>query len=281
MPNSSAKLATPPATVPPRAGWAARLGGALARYLAGRSKGGGGGTPSDLAHLAACLKPADVLLVEGESRFSTGIKYLTQSTWSHAALYVGEALSPLAEAGQPGADRACFVEADVVHGVRAVGLQAFAGLHVRICRAVSLSPADADAVIAHAVARLGHRYDLQHIFDLVRWLLPMPPVPTRWRRRMIALGSGDPTRAMCSTLVAEAFQSVRYPILPRVESRLSDDPACADCVSEILHIRHHSLFVPRDFDVSPYFEVIKPTLVGFDHHVLMWADRPAVVENAA
>ena len=35
---------------------------------------------------------------------------------------------------------------------------------------------------------------------------------------------------------------------------------------EILHIRHHSLFTPRDFDLSPYFSIIKPTLEkGFDH----------------
>jgi hypothetical protein len=110
----------------------------------------------------------------------------------------------------------------------------------------------------------------------------MPPVPARWRRHLIALGSGDPTRAICSTLVAETFQSVRYPILPRVQRRLSDDPACAGCVSEILHIRHSSLFVPRDFDVSPYFEVVKPTLAGgFDHHALSWSDRPAEPEAPA
>jgi hypothetical protein len=48
---------------------------------------------------------------------------------------------------------------------------------------------------------------------------------------------------------------------------------CPACVDEILHVRHHSLFVPRDFDVSPYFEVVKPTLaVGFDHRSLRWSD---------
>ncbi|WP_372639239.1 hypothetical protein [Fodinibius sp.] len=41
---------------------------------------------------------------------------------------------------------------------------------------------------------------------------------------------------------------------------------------EILHIRHHSLFAPRDFDVSPYFQIIKPSIFnGFDHHALTWA----------
>ena len=46
----------------------------------------------DPASLHACLRPGDVLLVEGRSRLSLAIKYLTQSTWSHAALYVGDAL---------------------------------------------------------------------------------------------------------------------------------------------------------------------------------------------
>ena len=110
----------------------------------------------------------------------------------------------------------------------------------------------------------------------MRWLLPTPPVPVRWRRRLLALGSGDPTHAICSTLVAQAFQSVHYPILPSVELRPSEDPACQACVNEVLHVRHHSLFVPRDFDISPYFEVVKPTLAaGFDQHALQWADPGA------
>ena len=29
---------------------------------------------------------------------------------------------------------------------------------------------------------------------------------------------------------------------------------------EILHIRHHSLYTPRDFDLSPFFRVVKPTI---------------------
>jgi hypothetical protein len=72
-------------------------------------------------------------------------------------------------------------------------------------------------------------------------------------------------------LIAQAFESVRYPILPEVVFERSDDPACNDSYQEVLHIRHHSLFVPRDFDVSPYFQIIKPTIEqGFDPHLLTW-----------
>lgn len=267
-----AELASPPRL-------AERLGTALARFLAAPRHVHVASAPVDLAHLEACLRPADVILVEGQTRFSTGIKYLTQSTWSHAALYVGERLG---ERRTAAGARSCVVEADVVEGVRGVGLDTFAGLHLRVCRPVSLTPAEADAVADHAIARIGHLYDLKNILDLVRWLLPTPPVPLPWRRRMIFLGSGDPTRAICSTLVAEAFQSVHYPILPRVETRSAEDPMCPACVKEILHARHHSLYVPRDFDVSPYFQVVKPTLaVGFDHHALEWAERPKKKEVVA
>jgi hypothetical protein len=139
-----------------------------------------------------------------------------------------------------------------------------------------LSEADAHRVVDYVMARLGQRYDLKNVFDLARYLLPTPPVPGPWRRRLLALGSGDPTRAICSTLVAEAFQSVPFPILPVVRLESAATPECHDCMREIFHIRHHSLYTPRDFDVSPYFEVIKPTLAnGFDYHQLAWeADPP-------
>lgn len=39
--------------------------------------------------LLKSLQPGDVLLVEGNTRISAAIKFLTQSTWSHAALYLG------------------------------------------------------------------------------------------------------------------------------------------------------------------------------------------------
>ena len=51
---------------------------------------------------------------------------------------------------------------------------------------------------------------------------------------------------------------------------------------EILHIRHHSLYAPRDFDVSPFFAIIKPTIeTGFDYKKMTWAldDPPANEEQ--
>ena len=246
----------------------------LGRYLSEQRPTPGTAAPTDMAMLLACLRPGDVVLVEGQSRISTAIKYLTQSTWSHAALYTGW---PVGGFDARGMERS-FVEADLEEGVRAVSVAAFEGFHCRICRPVGLDVAELAAVITFVTARLGHRYDLRNVLDLARYLLPTPPVPVRWRRRLLALGSGDPTRAICSTLIASAFQSVRYPILPLIESLPSSDPQCAGCVEQILHVRHHSLYVPRDFDVSPYFEIVKPTLArGFDHRLLRWKAVPPVL----
>ena len=242
-----------------------RLGMRLSRYLSEPGHTAGTAAPTRMDLLAQVLQTSDVLLVEGTSRVRSAIKYLTQSTWSHAALYVGKSASGESQ----------FLEADMVHGVRLVPFSHFTGFHCRVCRPVSLSEADRQAVCDFALARLGLHYDMKNIVDLVRYLLPNPPVPMRWRRQMLSLGSGDPTRAICSTLVAEAFASVNYPILPTVETLPATDllgNPHAGSSRELLHIRHHSLYVPRDFDVSPYFQIIKPTMeVGFDHRFLTWA----------
>lgn len=246
-------------------GW---FGSHLARYLSTEIHQHGSAPPTQAARLLATLQPGDVLLVEGHSRFSSAIKYLTQSTWSHASLYVGA--EALAHTGAPHSH--CFIEADVAEGVRSAGVELYEGYHTRICRPIGLQADDVARLMAYAVARLGHRYDLRNVWDLARYLLPTPPVPLRFRRRMLILGSGDPTRAICSTLIASAFQSIGYPILAMIRSASRDSPDCPGCVQEILQVRHHSLFAPRDFDVSPYFAVVKPTLEqGFDFHALEWA----------
>ncbi len=247
--------------------WTA-IGRTLARYLEQPVSEYEPFSVNDPQTLRRVLRPADVLLVEGDRRISVAIKYLTRSTWSHAAVYVGDVLGGQAVGGE-----ACsLVEADLVEGVIAVPLSRYARLNTRICRPVGLTTADRDRVVEKALAAVGSAYDLKNVIDLARYLLPQPPVPVRWRRRMLALGSGDPTRAICSTLIAQAFQAVRYPILPhvRVEGAYRGGRYTE---REILHIRHHSLFAPRDFDLSPYFAIVKPTLeVGFDYRRLEWGD---------
>lgn len=216
--------------------------------------------------LMRILRPADILLIEGgNSKVSTAIKFLTQSTWSHAALYVGDQLGARTVDGMPHV----LVEAELGEGVISAPLSKYADYNVRVCRAKGLEPEDRMAVIRYAIDRIGHKYDLRNIIDLMRYMMPTPPVPVRWRRKLIGLGSGDPTRAICSTLIAQAFQSVRYPILPTVE--VFDD---GEERREVLTARHYSLFAPRDFDLSPYFDVVKPLIAeNFDYRAIHWAGQ--------
>ena len=245
-----------------------KLGRMLAWYLTKPRPRRAQAATSPHATLAGSLEPGDVLLVEGNRRVSVAIKYLTQSTWSHSALYVGDALGPIDAKMRPGKEPRVLIEADLRAGVRAVPLSRFEGLHTRLCRPVGLSPEDLKKVIDFAVGSIGEAYDLKNLVDLVRYLLPTPPVPTRWRRRMIALGSGDPTRAICSTMIAQAFGLVRYPILPTYRPPRPGSPD-TEAQEELLQIRHHSLYVPRDFDISPDFALVKPTIAhGFDDRKL-------------
>ena len=251
----------------------------LGRYLAARLEDPSPGfrpyAYGDPEGVRRTLRPADVLLIEGNQKIATAIKYLTQSTWSHAAVYVGTAAGALASDREP----LSLIEANLGEGVVAVPLSKYASFNTRICRPVGLTEVEQQQVVSFVLDRIGQQYDTRNIVDLARYLLPTPPVPVRWRRPMLALGSGEPTRAICSTLIAQAFQSVRYPILPKIERASDENSANGYSRQEILHIRHHSLFAPRDFDLSPYFQIVKPTLEqGFDYRGLRWSEENASAE---
>ena len=247
------------------------VGRVIARYLQKPVHGYEPFTPSDPDALRHSLQPGDVLLVEGNNHIAGVIKYLTQSTWSHSALYVGPMQGRATADGEPHV----LIEANIGDGVVSAPLSKYTRFHTRICRPVGLTEADCAVVCAYAVERIGFAYDLKNIIDLMRYLLPLP-VPHRWRRRLLALGSGDPTRLICSALIADAFRAVRYPILPKIKLTGSRQAR-----EEILEIRHSSLYCPRDFDISPYFNVVKPTIArGFDYKSLQWADLSRPPEAA-
>ncbi len=249
-----------------------RVGRHIAAYLQKPASGYEPFTPPDPEALRATIRPGDILLIEGRTHIAGVIKYLTQSTWSHAALYVGPIDGQTSMSGEP-----CdLVESNLEAGIISVPLSTYFAYHTRICRPVGLSLEDRETVCDYAVERIGLQYDLKNIIDLGRYLVPLP-VPQRWRRRMIELGSGDPTKLICSALIARAFGAVGYPILPAIERVES-----AQARQEIYHIRDSSLYCPRDFDISPYFAVIKPTIeMGFDYKTIKWsADASKAAERA-
>ena len=164
-----------------------------------------------------------------------------------------------------------LIEANIDEGVVSAPLSKYLHCQTRICRPVGLSDADCEKVCRYASERIGLGYDFKNVIDLMRYLFPWP-VTQRWRRRTIALGSSDASRIICSSLIAQAFDAVRYPILPKI-TRVDSQTA----PREIAEIRHSSLYAPRDFDISPYFMVVKPTLAhGFNYKDMHWADLPKV-----
>ena len=157
-----------------------------------------------------------------------------------------------------------LIEANVGEGVVSAPLSKYFQFHTRICRPVGLTEPDCATVCAYAIGRIGFAYDLKNIIDLMRYLLPLP-VPQRWRRRLIALGSGDPSRLICSALIAEAFRAVD-PAQNHADTQPAGDrPDFGD--------PPFPLYCPPDFDISPYFNVVKPTIArGFDYKALQWVD---------
>lgn len=220
------------------------------------------------------LQPGDVVLVEGRSRISEVIKTITQSPWSHSALYIGR-LNQIHDPRQRvriqryyngSANAPLVVEAILGQGVVVNSLEIYRTHHLRICRAKGISHWDALKVLDFAINRLGDDYNVRQILDLARFFLPYGILPRRWRSSLFEHRAGDNTRTVCSSMMAQAFMSVNFPILPVVQRGLDG--------SLRLYNRNFRLFTPRDFDYSPYFEIIKYPLVGHDdlanYHNLPW-----------
>jgi len=149
-----------------------KFGQRLARYLSEPGQYTAQVATATPDKLQNSLRPGDVLLADGNSRFSTAIKYLTQSSWSHAALFASEIASPADNRTDGNKRQPRLIEADINDGIRTVELSLYAPLHTRICRPVGLNKSEIDTVISYALKRLGHIHDLRNIIDLTRYLLP-------------------------------------------------------------------------------------------------------------
>lgn len=214
--------------------------------------------PNDLAQMTAHLRPGDVVLVEGKTRISQIIMYLTQSSWSHAAMYIGDALLRW---GGPHAERALerfggeaahlVLESDMKEGVRVMPLSFYERYNLRVCRPFGLLPQDREAVLTEMLKHLGVQYDRRNVFDLARYLTPFHLLPARFRKRPLYFGSSTSREIICSALIAKAFYKVNFPIQPVGKKE----------GAKALQ-RHPSYIMPRDFDLSANFEVLKASLMG-------------------
>ncbi len=203
------------------------------------------------------IRPCDVLLIEGRSRISEVVRIITQSPWSHAALYIGrihDIENPILrqrvmEFIQCDPQEQLLIEGMLGKGTIISPLSNYQRDHIRICRPAGISRQDAQKVIGYSIGRLGMEYDVRQTLDLARFLFPWGILPRRWRSTLFERNAGEPTQQICSSLIAEAFSSVRFPVLPLVKKHEERGVKLIQ--------RNHRLFTPRDFDYSPYFEIIK------------------------
>lgn len=244
--------------------------------------------PNDLTALKRHIRKGDIILVEGPQRVSEVIKYLTQSSWSHAAIYIGD---ELINRNHPMASQCRALFEDEPEGVVACPLSKYLSYNIRVCRPHNLAKDNLQRLLDDVVSQLGYNYDSQNIFDLAHYFFPLSLVPRRFRRKALHFGSSRSTEVICSCMLAAAFGKVGFPILPQLASDSTQLPSPTgapvsfwECLRlrsttplrPLVFRRHHpTLITPRDFDLSPYFDVVKFNVIEenlFDYHQIVWAE---------
>ncbi len=229
--------------------------------------------PNDFKQLCYEIRPGDIILVEGRSRVSEVIKLITQSPWTHSALYIGHIFDindPLLRKqaehyyhGNP--ESPLIIEALLGEGTVVHSINQYKNYHLRICRPSNITPEDAQTVIEYGISKLGSEYHVRQLLDLARFLFPYSLVPRRWRSTLFMHNTGSVTQTVCSSMISEAFAQIQFPILP-VTKKLKNGQYS-------LYLRNPLLVTPKDFDYSPYFEIIKYPIYGFDH-IAMYQKMP-------
>lgn len=205
------------------------------------------------------LIPGDVILIEGRNRGSEIIKYVTFSPWTHSALYIGpiykikdESLrKKLSQQYPEHNEEPLIIESIIGQGTMVNSLKKYNQEHMRICRPIGLAHDDAEKVILFACQQIGKPYNVRRFFDLGRFLLKSKFLPRLWRSSLFATDSrSHSSQEICSTMLAEAFASIEFPIMPLIETDSKNNKIS-------LVRRNPRLFTPCDFDYSPYFNIIK------------------------
>ena len=228
-------------------------------------------------HMLRDLRPADVILFEGRTRVGEVIKIITLSPWTHAALYIGrisEISNPNARAivaqhyhGDP--NEPLVIESLLGFGTIVNPLSDYINDNLRVCRPDGLSFDDQNKVVCFAAEHIGMNYDVRQLLDLARFMFPYAVLPRRWRSSLFQHNAGRPTNIVCSSMIARCFQSVNFPMLPTIKSDSNDHLK--------FHKRNFRLFVPSDFDYSPYFNILKfpawPLSMKESYKDLPWSEE--------
>ncbi|MED7820394.1 MULTISPECIES: YiiX/YebB-like N1pC/P60 family cysteine hydrolase [unclassified Francisella] len=218
---------------------------------------------SDYNKLVKHLEVCDVILVEGRSRAARAISVITRSIWTHSALYIGnfEELTEdiqelILKHNSKLGSGPLIIESNIGEGVVIKNLNIYELDHLRICRPRNISKIQQNIIINYVLSELGLPYDNQQIFDLARFFCPWWILPRKWHSSLFNHNAQNPTKLTCSLLIATAFIKAKFPILPLLE-KTTDGKLN-------MRTRNPRLFVPSDFDYSPFFEIIKYPIVEFD-----------------
>src|SRR5262245_27060051 len=128
--------------------------------------------PYDFNRLKYEIRPGDVLLIEGRSRVSKVIRTLTQSSWTHAALYIGRLMDVEDEETRElirkhfdntniGENTRLIIEDLIEKGTVLNPLNSYHNHHIRICRPIGITHSDLQLVIRYTVLALGQPYNVR------------------------------------------------------------------------------------------------------------------------
>lgn len=228
----------------------------------------------DFDRIKQSAKPGDVLLIEGRSSVDGTIKKLTQSHWSHGALYIGRLIDiddmALRELVRSHID--CDTDTPlIVHSVLGQGtiiepLQELEREHIRLCRPKGLAKGDVQQVIRYMLSQVATDREEYHFMDIMRFFFPWSLVPQRWRMPLLRYNYGKHVELVSCSVIANAFGFVQFPIMPLVKTTRNGG-------TQLLR-RKPRLCMPVDFDVSPYFEIVKYPFIDFanytGHNLIPW-----------
>ena len=223
------------------------------------------------------IRPGDIILSEGNTRSALLIKKMTQSPWTHVSLYLGRLhdiesecmRNKIIEAYNPAPNEQLIFESFFGRGNYIDNIQILKTKHIRLCRPYQISHSDIQHVLNYAINHLGADYNLRHLLDLGRFVFAAKYIPRKWNSTLFEKDDSSAREEICSGIIAKAFMSVHYPILPSFQSTNLKH-------QEFIH-RNPKLFIPADFDYSPYFKIIKfPKFHAYEtpvYHHLPWNEE--------
>lgn len=221
---------------------------------------------SDYDRIRAELKLCDVILVEGRSVADDVVRDITCCQWTHSLLYIGR----LMDIEDPDVrtlirqhidcepDMALVIDTRLGDGVQVRLFSDFEREHMRLCRPKGVADKDLIQVIRYAVSRLGTDREVTELPDLAKFYFPWGLIPLNWRLALFRYNPGTHSRLMSSNLIADAFGFIQFPIMPLVKTTGRNGAQ--------LFRRTPRLCLPKDIDLSPYFDVVKYPFIDFSNY---------------